>query len=69
MPQLTHFPLEPYRQRYTEFLRDWEATAFIQAGFDYHRTEHLTASSAHAIPINIRTGEVLDCNAPTAVNG
>jgi glycosyltransferase involved in cell wall biosynthesis len=55
MENLYHLPVEPYKQRMTEFLGQWEEEAFKKGGF---KVVPVTPSANLAL--NIATGEVLD---------
>ncbi len=55
METLTHLPLERYRSRYTEFLQDWETTAFSRA---FKLNTILPDLSS--VVMDIQQGKVLD---------
>ena len=57
MRRLTHFPLESYPCRYTEYLADWE-TKIFSTKFDLRGL--VPSRSMCPMPINIGIGEVLD---------
>jgi glycosyltransferase involved in cell wall biosynthesis len=54
---LFHCPLEPYAQRYTELLHNWERRAF---GKRFDLTEITPPEKDSWVAMNIGTGEVLD---------
>jgi glycosyltransferase involved in cell wall biosynthesis len=53
---LRHLPLEPYKQRYTEFLKSWEQEAFSKK----FNVQTIEVAMDTPLAANIRTGEVLD---------
>jgi glycosyltransferase involved in cell wall biosynthesis len=57
MKILTHLPLERLKERYTEFLADWELAAFKEAGFT---VEQLVPKESNRVTMKIVTGEILD---------
>ncbi len=57
MKNLIHLPLERLKQRYTEFLCDWEAEAFKKVGL---KVKQLFPEEENQVVMNIQKGEVLD---------
>ena len=56
MKKLVHLPLERYKQRYTEFLHDWEIAAFSQL---FSQIVTLTPDDGNSVSV-IKQGKVLD---------
>lgn len=56
--KLYHLPLEPYRQRYTEWLHKVERRDFKKSGFNY--TPIRPGSASAKAVIDIQSGRVLD---------
>lgn len=57
---ITHLPIEPYKQRYTEFLAQWEADVFKREFVEGYKQVSPLPDSANPVVLDVVAGSVLD---------